>query len=114
MHPEQLGAVSAALGEWLATANGVLAGIEQRIDWTLNASAAAAKQRADAAAALEAERQSIRTTIELQVGCWGTARGRRACCGHRVRIQAAACKPSRPPPARRPTRCRRRRTAAGC
>lgn len=33
VRPDQLGAVAASLGEWLAAANGVLAGIEQRVDW---------------------------------------------------------------------------------
>lgn len=70
VQPEQLGAVAGALGEWLSAAGGVLSGIEQRIDWTLDASAAAERQRTEAATALEGERKSIRTTIELQVGCW--------------------------------------------
>ena len=66
--PESLPSVAASLGDWLASASGVLQGIEQRIDWTLSATAAAEKQRADAQSALEGERKSIRTTIELQVG----------------------------------------------
>lgn len=64
--PSQLPGVSAALGEWLTAANGVLAGIEQRIDWTAGAVAATEKARADAAKAIDGERKSVRTTIELQ------------------------------------------------
>ncbi|KAI7836235.1 hypothetical protein COHA_009875 [Chlorella ohadii] len=66
VHPDQLASVSGALGEWLDSANGVLAAIEQRIDWTQNACAAAERQRAEATQMLDAERKSIRTTIELQ------------------------------------------------
>lgn len=68
VRPDALPSVSAALGDWLGIANGVLAGIEQRIEWTLNAAAAADKAKADAAVALEGERKSIRTAIDLQVG----------------------------------------------
>lgn len=71
MRPDQLAGVSDALGEWLATASGVLQGIEQRVDWTLGAVAAAERQKAEAQRALDQERKSIRTTIELQVGRQG-------------------------------------------
>ncbi|EFN59423.1 hypothetical protein CHLNCDRAFT_137951 [Chlorella variabilis] len=64
--PDQLAGVAGALDEWLGAANGVLAGIEQRIDWTLDATAAAEQARSEAEKALERERKSIRTTIELQ------------------------------------------------
>ena len=66
VRPSELGGVAGALGDWLGTASGVLAGIEQRIDWTANAAAAAERQRAEAAKALEGERKSIAKTIELQ------------------------------------------------
>lgn len=66
VRPEDLPGVVGALGDWLAAANGVLQGIEQRIDWTVDATAAAERARGEAAKALEAERKSIRTTIELQ------------------------------------------------
>lgn len=68
VRPGSLGAVAGSLGDWLGAASAVLAGIEQRIDWTSNAAAAAERQRDEAAKALEGERKSIRTTIELQVG----------------------------------------------
>jgi hypothetical protein len=64
--PDQLGGVASALGDWLAAANGVLGGIEQRIEWTVQAAAAADQARSSAEAAVENERKSIRTTIELQ------------------------------------------------
>lgn len=47
-------------------------GIEQRIDWTVDATAAAERARGEAAKALEAERKSIRTTIELQARAGGS------------------------------------------
>lgn len=67
VRPEQLGSVTGALGEWLAAVQGVLATIEQRVEWTQQATEAAERAKSEAAAALESERKSIRTTIELQV-----------------------------------------------
>lgn len=84
--PDQLAGVAGALDEWLGAANGVLAGIEQRIDWTLDATAAAEQARSEAEKALERERKSIRTTIELQVGHGGHGWP----CGHSVVGAAAA------------------------
>ncbi len=50
-----------------------LQGIEQRIDWTVDATAAAERAKGEAARALDAERKSIRTTIELQARDSGLA-----------------------------------------
>jgi hypothetical protein len=75
VRPDQVSEVAEALGEWLDAANSVLGGIEERIDWTLSATTAADKARGEAQQALETERKSIRTTIEMQVGDTGAAGG---------------------------------------
>lgn len=85
--PEQLGGVAEALGDWLASAQAVLATIEQRVEWTQKATEAAERARSEAAAALESERKSIRTTIELQVGGLlraGDTRSPKGICRHRL------------------------------
>lgn len=66
VRPEALPSVAASLGDWLAASNGVLHGIEQRIDWTNDAVAAGERARGEAGKALDEERKSIRTAIELQ------------------------------------------------
>ena len=82
--PAQLPAVTASLGDWLASAAAALASIEQRVEWTSGAAAAAERQRSEAAAALEGERKSMRTAIELQVRRWRRRRSHRPCGGERI------------------------------
>eukprot|EP00887_Chlorella_sp_A99_P005621 scaffold1.g5621.t1 len=64
--PDRLAGVAESLGSWLGVAHEVLAGIEARVGWTQEAMAAASKKKADLQQELEAEKKSVKTSIELQ------------------------------------------------